>query len=58
MADTLIGDALDTAFWIAHYRAAETKRADALFRDPLAGVLGGERGENIAHSMPMRFGTA
>lgn len=58
MAETLITDVLDTAFWIAHYRAAETKRADALFRDPLAGVLAGERGEKIARSMPMSFGTA
>lgn len=58
MPDPLITDVLDTAFWIAHYRAAETKRPDALFRDPLAGVLSGERGEKIARSMPMSFGTA
>jgi methyltransferase (TIGR00027 family) len=58
MADVLIGDVLDTAFWIAHYRAAETERTDALFRDPLAGVLAGERGEKIARSMPMSFATA
>jgi methyltransferase (TIGR00027 family) len=58
MAGALIADVSDTAFWIAHYRAAETKRADALFRDPLAGLLAGERGEKIARSMPMSFWTA
>jgi|SRR6516165_8332661 hypothetical protein len=58
MADSLIGDVSDTAFWIAHYRAVETKRADALFHDPLAGVLAGERGEKIVRSMPMGFWTS
>ena len=55
MADTLIESVSDTAFWIAHYRAVETKRRDALFRDPLAGVLAGDRGEKIARAMPMSF---
>jgi methyltransferase (TIGR00027 family) len=58
MAETLIGDVLDTAFWIAHYRALESGRRDALFRDPLAGLLAGERGEKIARSMPMSFWTS
>ena len=58
MTDTRIGNVSDTAFWIAHYRAVETKRTDALFRDPLAGVLAGERGEKIARTMPMSFWTA
>lgn len=58
MADTLIGNVSDTAFWVAHYRAVETKRADALFRDPLAAILAGERGERIARTMPMSFWTA
>ncbi|MDE3110116.1 MAG: class I SAM-dependent methyltransferase, partial [Acidobacteriota bacterium] len=43
----------DTAFWVAHYRAIEGERPDALFHDPLAGVLAGERGRNIAEHMPM-----
>jgi methyltransferase (TIGR00027 family) len=43
----------DTAFAVAHYRAAETERADALFRDPLAGVLAGDRGRKMAAAMPM-----
>ncbi|MDE3110794.1 MAG: SAM-dependent methyltransferase [Acidobacteriota bacterium] len=45
----------DTAFWVAHYRAIEGERPDALFHDPLAGVLAGERGRNIAEHMPMSF---
>jgi methyltransferase (TIGR00027 family) len=51
----LIENVSDTAFWVAHYRAAESERPDALFRDPLAGVLAGERGEKIAQAMPMSF---
>jgi methyltransferase (TIGR00027 family) len=45
----------DTAFGIAHYRAVETERSDALFHDPLAKVLAGERGKEIAAAMPMPF---
>lgn len=41
----------DTAFWVAHYRAVETDRPDALFRDPLAKVLLDERAQKIAESM-------
>src|SRR5947208_8081155 len=41
----------DTARWVAVYRARETERTDALFRDPFARRLGGERGEQIATSM-------
>jgi methyltransferase (TIGR00027 family) len=43
----------DTAFGVAYYRAAETERADALFRDPLAGLLAGDRGKKLAAAMPM-----
>jgi methyltransferase (TIGR00027 family) len=52
MAEPLIRDVSDTAFWIAHHRALETERANALFRDPLAGRLAGSRGGKIAASMP------
>ena len=52
MTEPLIRDVSDTSFWIAHYRAEETARPDALFSDPLAAVLAGERGEQIAASMP------
>lgn len=37
----------DTARWVAVYRAMETERPDALFRDPFARGLAGERGEQI-----------
>lgn len=41
----------DTAFWVAWYRWLETQRKDALFRDPLAGKLVGERGKKLARHM-------
>lgn len=34
--------------WVAYYRAKETERHDAMFRDPLAKLLVGDRGERIA----------
>ncbi len=50
MASTepLIRDISDTARWAAVYRARESERPDALFRDPYARLLAGERGEQIA----------
>ena len=57
MPDGSIENVSDTAFWVAHYRAVESERADALFRDPLAGVLSGDRGRKIARSMPWPFMT-
>lgn len=41
----------DTALWVATYRARETERPDALFRDPFARKLAGARGEQIAREM-------
>ena len=41
----------DTAHWVAVYRARETERSDAVFRDPFARRLAGERGEQIAGSI-------
>lgn len=41
----------DTALWAAVYRARETERPDAIFRDPLARRLAGERGEEIARTL-------
>ena len=41
----------DTARWVAVYRARETERRDAVFRDAFARGLAGERGEQIAASM-------
>ncbi|HEY5452787.1 MAG TPA: SAM-dependent methyltransferase, partial [Polyangia bacterium] len=40
----MISHVSDTARWVAVYRARETERRDALFRDPLAARLAGERG--------------
>jgi len=42
----------DTALWVATYRAMESERPDALFSDPYARRLGGERGEAIVRAMP------
>ncbi|MDT5020424.1 MAG: hypothetical protein QOI33_948 [Mycobacterium sp.] len=43
----------DTARWTALYRATESARADALFRDPLAERLAGEQGRAIVAKTPM-----
>ena len=42
----------DTARWVAIYRAMESERPDALFRDPFARRLAGPRGEEIVRAMP------
>ena len=42
----------DTARWVAVYRALETARPDAIFRDPFAERLAGERGHQIMEEMP------
>jgi methyltransferase (TIGR00027 family) len=42
----------DTAFWIAAYRARETKRTDAVFDDKLAAKLAGERGFEMVRTTP------
>ena len=42
----------DTARWVAVYRAMESARPDAIFRDPFAGRLAGERGYQIVEEMP------
>src|SRR2546428_13774695 len=42
----------DTAKWVAMYRAIESERPDALFRDPYARRLAGPAGERILASMP------
>lgn len=48
----LIRHISDTALFAAIYRAREADRPDALFRDPFARRLAGERGDQIAKSMP------
>src|SRR5712692_6201824 len=51
---TLIHNISDTARWAAVYRARETERPDALFRDTFARRLAGERGEEIAKAVARR----
>lgn len=41
----------DTARWVAVYRAMESERPDALFHDPYARRLAGDRGEEIVETM-------
>ncbi len=48
----------DTARWVAVYRAMETERPDAIFRDPYARALAGDRGEEIVRSMKRGRATA
>lgn len=50
-AQPLLRNISDTARWTAMYRAQETERPDALFRDPLAARLAGERGREIVKRM-------
>jgi methyltransferase (TIGR00027 family) len=42
----------DTALWVAVYRARESERSDAVFHDPYASKLAGDRGMQIAAAMP------
>jgi methyltransferase (TIGR00027 family) len=48
----MMHDISDTALWVAVYRAMETARTDAIFRDPYAEQLAGERGRFIVDAMP------
>ncbi|OBB94646.1 SAM-dependent methyltransferase [Mycobacterium sp. 852002-40037_SCH5390672] len=52
MPKPLISNVSDTARWMAAYRAAESARSDALFNDPFAARLAGERGRAIAAAAP------
>lgn len=54
MNDKLVRNISDTALWVAHYRAVETERPDAIFKDPFARALAGERGRQIA--VAQKFG--
>lgn len=45
----------DTALWVAIYRARETERPDAHFRDPFSRKLAGPRGERIAAEMQQKM---
>lgn len=52
MTALLIRNISDTARWVAFYRALESERPDAIFKDPFARRLAGERGEQIVRAMP------
>jgi O-methyltransferase involved in polyketide biosynthesis len=51
-SDPLISNVSDTARWVATYRAVESARPDALFHDPLADRLAGDRGRAIVAAAP------
>jgi methyltransferase (TIGR00027 family) len=53
-----IADVTDTALLIAAFRARESERPDALFRDPLARRLAGDRGQALADAHPRAYMTA
>ena len=55
---TPVSNVSDTARWVAVYRATESARSDALFRDPYADRLAGKRGREIVATVPrmMRSG--
>jgi methyltransferase (TIGR00027 family) len=55
MPEPLIRNISDTARWAAVFRARETERKNALFRDPFARRLAGDRGEEIAKAMTMHL---
>jgi methyltransferase (TIGR00027 family) len=54
MAETpiVVRNISDTARWAAVFRANETERPDALFRDPFASRLAGALGVDIANTLP------
>ncbi|MGV9414358.1 class I SAM-dependent methyltransferase [Nocardia sp. NPDC003693] len=53
MTESLMRDVSDTARWVAGFRALESARPDALFRDPLAAALAGPRGAAMAAETTM-----
>ncbi|MGA2691876.1 MAG: SAM-dependent methyltransferase [Opitutaceae bacterium] len=53
MNEPVITHVSDTARWIAAYRAIESRRPDALFRDPFADRLAGTRGHAIVAKAPL-----
>lgn len=51
MPEPLIRSVSDTARWVAYHRATESARGDAIFKDPYAARLAGERGKLIAQTL-------
>ena len=54
--EPLVRNISDTALLAAIYRARETERPDAVFRDPFARRLAGERGASATSTGAMRSG--
>jgi methyltransferase (TIGR00027 family) len=52
-ATAIVANVSDTARWAAAYRAMESARPDALFRDPLAERLAGAMGMAMAGRTPL-----
>ena len=48
----LIQHVSDTSIWIAAYRAMETARPDAIFKDPQAARLAGDKGMQMVSATP------
>ncbi len=57
MVAPVISHVSDTARWVAAYRATESARADAIFDDPFAARLAGDRGRVIAAQMRTTMGS-
>ena len=51
-SSSVVRNISDTALWAAYFRAEETKRPDALFRDPYAERLEDGKGAEIARTIP------
>jgi len=47
----LVKNISDTARWVAFFRAEESERPDAVFHDPFARRLAGDKGEQIANAI-------
>src|SRR5258705_4676035 len=47
----LVENISDTAKWVAIFRAEESERPDAVFHDPFARRLAGEKGNEIANAI-------
>jgi len=54
MTDAVVEPVSETAFGTAAIRADESERADAVFHDPFARKLAGQRGREFAMSTPSR----
>jgi methyltransferase (TIGR00027 family) len=54
MEDQLINNVSDTALWIAAFRALESERPDAVFKDSFARKLAGEKGFKMVEATPIK----